>query len=34
MPASVAQLDGHPTGDQEVADFIMKYFLQSFCPFR
>ena len=47
MPASVAQLDGHPTGDQEAADstltrsatffgadLIMKYFLQSFCPFR
>ena len=44
---SVAQLDGHPTGDQEVAgsnpagsatffhgDLIMKYFLQSFSPFR
>ena len=43
----LAQLDAHPTGDQEVAgstpagsatffhgDLIMKYFLQSFSPFR
>ena len=47
LKASVAQLDAHPTGDQEVsgsipaetanffrADLIMKYFLQSFSPFR
>ena len=44
--ASVVQLDGHPTGDQEVVgltpsgsakfswELIMKYFLQSFSPFR
>ena len=47
MPASVAQLDARPTGDQKVAGstpaevgnilswrLIMKYFLQSFSPFR
>ena len=45
-PASVAQLDTPPTGDQEVAgstpagsqhsfvEIIMKYFLWSFSPFR
>ena len=43
-PASVAQLDAHTTGDQEVVglvgsavffhgDLIMKYFLWSFSPF-
>ena len=35
--ALVSHLDGRPTGDQEVADLIMKYmyvyFLQSFSPF-
>ena len=42
LPASEAQLDARATGDQEVAGstpaesatFIMKYFLQSFSPFR
>ena len=45
-PASVSQLDARPTGDQEVVCWtrqvgnillwrlIMKYFLQSFSPFR
>ena len=43
MPASVAQSNGHLTGDQEVPGkipaknilswrLIMKYFLLSFCP--
>ena len=37
--ASVAQLDAHPTGDQELrsatyfsVDMIMKYFLRPFSP--
>ena len=43
-PASVAQLDARPTGDQEVAGstlgnvpswrLIKKYFLRSFSPFH
>ena len=47
LPATMAQSDACPTGDQEIGgltpagsatffrgDMIMKYFLQSFSPFR